>query len=251
MSCFRSSARSMSGPRSRWSGVQVPPGAPFDPAFSGAFGFAFSLAADPFLSVAELSSFTRAAEHLGLSKARVSTAVQALEAQVGSRLLQRSTRAVRLTPNGEEFLARARQLVSDAEELASLFQAPSSLRGRVRVDMPQALARSMFIPRLPELAGRLRRRSRAILCHDGEHRRIRIRNRGGPLDVLSCHRIAPDHLDRVRALPARHRDDSKELPGFGHSCLRLPSAALKRQLQRGVEIRFPALASSLAPTVRP
>ena len=104
-----------------------------------------------FVKVAELASFTRAAEHLGLSKARVSTAIRALEADVGSRLLQRSTRAVRLTPDGEEFIARARQLVSDAEELASLFQAPSSLRGRVRVDMPQSLARSTFIPRLPEL----------------------------------------------------------------------------------------------------
>lgn len=104
-----------------------------------------------FVKVAELGSFTRAAEHVGLSKARVSTAIQALERSVGSRLLQRSTRAVRLTPDGEEFLARARQLVNDADELASLFQAPSSLRGRVRVDMPQALARSTFIPRLPEL----------------------------------------------------------------------------------------------------
>jgi len=104
-----------------------------------------------FVKVAELASFTRAAEHLGLSKARVSIAVQALETDLGSRLLQRSTRAVRLTPDGEEFLARARQLVSDADELASLFQAPSSLRGRVRVDMPQSFARSTFIPRLPEL----------------------------------------------------------------------------------------------------
>jgi len=104
-----------------------------------------------FVKVAELASFTRAAEHLGLSKARVSTAVRALETDVGSRLLQRSTRAVRLTPDGEQFLARARQLVSDADELAALFQAPSSLRGRVRVDMPQGLARSVFIPRLPEL----------------------------------------------------------------------------------------------------
>lgn len=104
-----------------------------------------------FVKVAELASFTRAAGHLGLSKARVSTAIRALETDVGSRLLQRSTRAVRLTPDGEEFLARARQLVSDADDLASLFQAPSSLRGRVRVDMPLGLARSIFIPRLPEL----------------------------------------------------------------------------------------------------
>lgn len=104
-----------------------------------------------FVKVAELGSFTRAAEHLGLSKARVSMAVQALEAGVGSRLLQRSTRAVRLTPDGEEFLPRARKLVGDADELASLFQTPSALRGRVRVDMPVSIARLTFIPRLPEL----------------------------------------------------------------------------------------------------
>ena len=103
-----------------------------------------------FVKVAELGSFTRAAEHLGLSKARVSMAVRALEADVGSHLLQRSTRAVRLTPDGETFLLRARQLVNDADELASLFQTPTLLRGRVRVDMPQSLARSTFIPRLPE-----------------------------------------------------------------------------------------------------
>jgi DNA-binding transcriptional LysR family regulator len=104
-----------------------------------------------FVKVAELASFTRAAGHLGLSKARVSTAVRALETDVGSRLLQRSTRAVRLTPDGEEFLGRARQLVADADELETMFQTPSALRGRVRVDMPLGLARSVFIPRLPEL----------------------------------------------------------------------------------------------------
>src|SRR5258707_3161391 len=104
-----------------------------------------------FIQVAELARFTRAAEHLGLSKARVSTCIQELEGEVGSRLLQRSTRAVRLTSDGEQFLASAQKLVSDAEELASMFQAPSTLRGRVRIDLPQRLARTVFIPRLPEL----------------------------------------------------------------------------------------------------
>ncbi len=104
-----------------------------------------------FVKVAELASFTRAAEDLGLSKARVSTAVRELEADVGSRLLQRSTRAVRLTPDGETFLGRARQLVNEAEELEEMFQAPSTLRGRVRVDMPQSLARNVLIPKMPDL----------------------------------------------------------------------------------------------------
>jgi DNA-binding transcriptional LysR family regulator len=104
-----------------------------------------------FVKVAQLASFTRAAEHLGVSKARVSTAVQELETDIGSRLLQRSTRAVRLTPDGEEFLVRARRLVSEADDLATMFRAGSSLRGRVRIDMPQSLARVLVIPKLPEL----------------------------------------------------------------------------------------------------
>jgi DNA-binding transcriptional LysR family regulator len=104
-----------------------------------------------FIKVAELASFTRAAEHLGLSKGRVSTGVQALEVEVGSRLFQRSTRAVRLTADGEQFLASARRLIGEADDLAGMFSAPSSLRGRVRVDLPQNVARTIFIPQLPDL----------------------------------------------------------------------------------------------------
>lgn len=103
-----------------------------------------------FVKVAELGSFTRASEHLGLSKARASIRVQELEALLGSRLLHRSTRTVRLTTDGEQFLARARRLVADADELAAMFSAPSNLRGRVRLDLPIAFARNVVIPRLPE-----------------------------------------------------------------------------------------------------
>lgn len=103
-----------------------------------------------FVKVAELGSFTRAGAHLGRSKANVSLAVKALEAAVGSRLLQRTTRAVRLTADGEQFLVRARRLVLDAAELESMFQAPSTLRGAVRLDLPVTFARNLIIPRLPE-----------------------------------------------------------------------------------------------------
>lgn len=103
-----------------------------------------------FVKVAELGSFTRAGAHLGRSKANVSLAVKALESAVGSRLLQRTTRAVRLTTDGEQFLVRARRLVLDAAELESMFQAPSTLRGSVRLDLPVTFARSLIIPRLPE-----------------------------------------------------------------------------------------------------
>jgi DNA-binding transcriptional LysR family regulator len=103
-----------------------------------------------FLKVAELASFTRAAEQLGLSKARVSTLVQELEAELGSRLLSRSTRAVRLTASGEQLLVRAHKLIADADELRAMFHAPSSLQGTLRVDAPQGLACSVIIPNLPQ-----------------------------------------------------------------------------------------------------
>jgi DNA-binding transcriptional LysR family regulator len=106
-----------------------------------------------FAKVAELGSFTRAGEHLGLSKSRVSLRLSALEADLGSRLLQRTTRAVQLTPDGEQFLARARRLLAEADELAGMFQAPSALRGQVRIDAPISFARDLIIPRLPELIG--------------------------------------------------------------------------------------------------
>jgi DNA-binding transcriptional LysR family regulator len=104
-----------------------------------------------FAKVAELASFTRAAEQLGMPKARVSTTVQQLEAQLGARLLHRTTRTVRLTQDGAQFLERSKELLADAEELQAMFQqAPSALRGRLRVDMPTGMARHVVIPRLPE-----------------------------------------------------------------------------------------------------
>jgi len=104
-----------------------------------------------FARVAQLGSFTQAAEQLGLVKSRVSTAVLQLEARVGARLLQRTTRQVRLTPDGEVFLARCKELLADAEQLQAMFQpVASGLKGRLRIDLPTKLASELVIPRLPE-----------------------------------------------------------------------------------------------------
>jgi DNA-binding transcriptional LysR family regulator len=104
-----------------------------------------------FATVAELASFSRAAEQLGLAKGRVSTAVRQLEAQVGTRLLQRTTRSVRLTPDGERFLDRCKELLTEAEQLQAMFQpASTGLSGRLRIDLPNRLARDLVLPRLPE-----------------------------------------------------------------------------------------------------
>lgn len=107
-----------------------------------------------FIKVAELGSFTRAAAHFGVGKARVSLALRALEGELGVPLLTRSTRLVRVTAEGEELLPRARQLVLEADELSALFRAQRGLRGRVRIDLPTTFAREAIIPRVPELLAR-------------------------------------------------------------------------------------------------
>ena len=106
-----------------------------------------------YLKVAELASFTEAALQLGLPKASVSQAVQRLEALLGTRLLQRTTRRVSMTADGQVFAERCRDLLADVEELRTLFQGDgqaSGLTGRLRVDMPQTTAREFILPRLPE-----------------------------------------------------------------------------------------------------
>jgi DNA-binding transcriptional LysR family regulator len=104
-----------------------------------------------FVKVAELASFTRAAEQLGMPKARVSVSVQQLETQLGTRLLHRTTRTVQMTQDGQQFVERCKELLADAEDLQSMFQStPSALRGRLRVDLPHSMARNFVVPRLPE-----------------------------------------------------------------------------------------------------
>lgn len=103
-----------------------------------------------FLRVAELASFTRAADQLGLPKGNASLAVQQLETEVGARLLHRTTRRVELTQDGRAFFDRCREALVDVEELQGMFRKGAALRGRLRVDMPVALARNYILPRLPE-----------------------------------------------------------------------------------------------------
>lgn len=104
-----------------------------------------------FARVAEMASFTKAAKSLGIHKGRVSTAVRQLEADVGAGLLHRTTRAVQLTEDGRAFYTRARDLLADAEDLRSMFASEhTSLRGKLRVDLPTELARSTLVPAIPQ-----------------------------------------------------------------------------------------------------
>lgn len=104
-----------------------------------------------FARVAELSSFTQAADSLDLPKASISLSVQQLETSLGTRLLHRTTRRVQMTQDGQAFYERCKDMLADMDELQSMFQqGTQALRGRLRVDMPIGVARSQIVPRLPE-----------------------------------------------------------------------------------------------------
>jgi LysR family transcriptional regulator, regulator for bpeEF and oprC len=104
-----------------------------------------------FIQVVESGNFTRAAEALGLPRSTISTTVQALEDRLGAQLLHRTTRVVRPTQEGLQFLDVARDLVDAMAQAEGVFRhRPEEISGRLRVDMPSRMAARMVIPHLAE-----------------------------------------------------------------------------------------------------
>ena len=100
-----------------------------------------------FVRVAELGSYTRAAEALDLSRTRVSRQVMALEASLGARLIQRTTRRLHLTEAGERYLVRAQGVLQALEEAAAeVGQGTSDVRGRLRVNGPMSFGTRYLAP---------------------------------------------------------------------------------------------------------
>jgi LysR family transcriptional regulator for bpeEF and oprC len=108
-----------------------------------------------FARVAELSSFTKAADALELSRAVVSTQIAELERHLGVRLFHRTTRRVTLTPDGTEYFDRSRRILAEvaaADEAVRLTkQRP---QGRLRVDVPVAFGRHLLMPALAQFTAR-------------------------------------------------------------------------------------------------
>jgi DNA-binding transcriptional LysR family regulator len=108
-----------------------------------------------FVRVAELNSFTRAAENMGLPKGSISRLVQQLENSMTTRLFSRSTRRVELTPDGQVFYQRCLEILATLDELDDLFKStPATLNGRLRVDMPGTIATNLVLPQLPTFLNR-------------------------------------------------------------------------------------------------
>ncbi|WP_321345304.1 LysR family transcriptional regulator [Breoghania sp.] len=90
-----------------------------------------------FVATAQTGSFTAAAEQLGVSNRLTSKYVAELEARLGVRLFQRTTRRVGLTPAGEDLLSRAPALLDDLDELLSdVAESSQGYSGVIRISAP-------------------------------------------------------------------------------------------------------------------
>ncbi|TAG46902.1 MAG: LysR family transcriptional regulator [Betaproteobacteria bacterium] len=108
-----------------------------------------------FALVAELGSFTKAANALQLPNASVSTLIAQLESQLQTKLLARTTRRVSLTDDGIAYLEGARRLIADLSELdLNVMRAGVAARGRLRIDVPAAAGRHFLAPALPDFLAR-------------------------------------------------------------------------------------------------
>lgn len=105
-----------------------------------------------FARVVECSSFSRAAATLDMPRSSVSTAVQELEARLGTRLVHRTTRRVSVTRDGAAFYDTCVRLIHEVEEAETLFrQQEGGVSGQLRVDVPGRIGRLIIAPALPEL----------------------------------------------------------------------------------------------------
>lgn len=102
-------------------------------------------------AIAEGGSFARAADALGLSRSGVSRAVSRLEARVGVRLIDRTTRAVALTDEGRRLYSEVAPLLTGIEDAVTVTSGSSiAVRGRLRVNVDAFFSHLMLAPHVQE-----------------------------------------------------------------------------------------------------
>lgn len=103
-----------------------------------------------FIQVANLGSFTRAAEELRYAQSTVTAQIQRLEEELGFPLFERIGRKSCLTPGGQNFLPKAAQILRLLQEASSLGAEPSQLRGTLRIGVLESLLFAGVLPVLPD-----------------------------------------------------------------------------------------------------
>jgi DNA-binding transcriptional LysR family regulator len=183
-----------------------------------------------FAAIADLGGITAAARQLGVAKSVVSRDLAALEARLGARLVQRTTRKVSLTDAGELLATYARRVVEEMDNAqAAIESTRETPRGVLKVSLPFSILRYVLIPRLAAFQSRY---PDVRLAFDASMRKVDLVEEGidvairtGPLSDSSMVArqlavmplvlvAAPDYLER-RGRPRRPAELA------GHAILRL------------------------------
>lgn len=182
-----------------------------------------------FVRIVEANSFTKAAETLNLPRASLTATLQALEAYLGVRLIQRTTRRLSLTPDGAAYFSQCTEILRaiDTAEMSFRGGAARTPRGKLRLDLPSTLGRFLVMPELaafrslyPEVELAISLSDRLVdITQEGIDCALRVgqlqdsslvARRVGEMRFVTC--AAPTYL-RQRALPATVADLA------GHDCI--------------------------------
>src|SRR5580693_3878646 len=103
-----------------------------------------------FVRIVETGGVTRAADSLQIPKATATSLIQQLEASLGVKLLNRTTRRVSVTPDGAAYYPRCIAILTEVRETEdSPAQRHAAPQGRLRVEVPTLIARLIIAPALP------------------------------------------------------------------------------------------------------
>jgi DNA-binding transcriptional LysR family regulator len=206
-----------------------------------------------FVSIADLGSFTRAAEEVHRTQSAVSMQMRRLEEQIGKPLFEKEGRTNRLTENGEKLLAYARRLIRLNRETIAAFD-DKSLEGHIRIGTPDDYADRF----LPEIMARFSRSNPrvdlSIVCEPTPNLREQIRR--GNLDIaIVTHNDekAPSEVVRREALlwvtSANHTvHEQTPLPvAFGRpSCIwRRAGTDVLEQMEREYRVLFTSFSATV------
>lgn len=181
-----------------------------------------------FAAVVREASFSAAAQALGMSAAYVSKRVKVLEAQLGTRLLDRTTRRVIVTEDGRRVVQHAQRILDDLDQLVQEVGAARRMpRGHLRISASFGFGRervapavSALVERYPQLQVRLEVLDRLVdVAAEGFDLDVRVGDEIAP--HLVARRLAPNHrvLCASPAYIARQGSPRKLAELADHACL--------------------------------
>lgn len=120
-------------------------------------------AMEVFVRIMECGSFSKAADSLGLANATVTASVRNLEQHLGVTLIQRNTRHLRLTDEGEIFFPRCKEILASVVQVErEITGQAQEVSGLLKLESPFALGQDLLCPLLPALARRYPKLSIAL-----------------------------------------------------------------------------------------